>query len=140
MAIKTASTLTRSPTTDRSYAYTDQASITDTPATGDVWRFFVIPAGTEIRQIDIQNATLGTAAPFDLGFAPVDGSTGNATAFGSAIAGGTAHAAGANYDVLLATPVKVEVDSFLTATFGTINTGASGALTVRAGGILLGAK
>lgn len=138
MATVTASTLVRFPTSERSYAYTDQASITATPATGDVWRFLVIPAGTEVRSITIQNADLGTAAPLDLGFAPVDGSSGTADAFLNDYAAGTAAATGVTY--LLATPVKVEKDSFLQALFGTIDTGASGAVTIAVNGILLGAK
>ena len=138
MATVTASTLTRFPGSERSYVYRDQASITATPATGDIWRFFVIPAGTEIQAITIQNDDLGTAAPLDLGFAPVDGSSGTATAFLTAYAGGTASATGTTY--LLATPVKVEKDSFCQALFGTINTGASGAVTLAITGQLLGAK
>ena len=94
MATVTASTLTRAPVSERSYAYHDQASITATPATGDLWNFLVIPAGTEIRSFTVQNATLGTAAPVSLGFAPVDGSSGTAAAFVSAYAAGTAAAAG----------------------------------------------
>lgn len=140
MNIYTASTLTRSPATDKSYAYTDQGSVTLTPVTGDIANFFVIPAGTEIREVVINNADLGTAAPFDLGFAPLDGSAGNSTAFASAYAGGTAVTAGQPYQVILAAPVKVEKDSFLQAVFGTVSSGASGAVTIQAQGILLGAK
>lgn len=138
MATVTASTLTRFPSTERSYVYRDQASITATPDTGDVWRFFVIPAGTEVQSITIQNADLGTAAPLDLGFAPVDGSSGTTTAFLTAYAAGTAAATGVTY--MLATPVKVEKDSFCQALFGTVNTGASGAVTVALTGQLLGPK
>lgn len=140
MTIYTASTLTRSPATDKSYAYTDQGSVTLTPATGDVANFFVIPAGTEIREVVINNGDFGTAAPFDIGFAPLDGSTGNSTAFASAYAGGTAVTAGQPYHVILATPVKVERDSFLQAVFGTVSAGASATATIQAKGILLGAK
>lgn len=140
MATVTASTLTRAPVSERSYAYSDQASITATPGTGDLWNFLVIPAGTEIRSITIQNADLGTAAPLDLGFAPVDGSSGTAAAFLDDYAAGTAAAAGSAKTYLLATPVKVEKDSFLQAVFGTIDTGASGAVTVQINGKLLGPK
>lgn len=140
MSIYTASTLTRSPATDKSYAYTDQGSVTLTPATGDVVNFFVIPAGTEIREVVINNASLGTAAPLNIGYAPIDGSSGSATAFASAYAGGTAVTAGQPYHVILANPVKVEKDSFFQAVVGTVSSGASGAITVQAKGILLGAK
>jgi hypothetical protein len=138
MTLYTASTLTRSPATDKSYAYTDQGSVTLTPATGDVVNFLVIPAGTEVRSITIQNADLGTAAPIDIGFAPLDGSSGSSAAFASAYAGGTAAANGVT--TLFASPVKVEKDSFLQGVFGTVSSGASGALTVAVNGILLGAK
>lgn len=140
MATYTASTLTRSPATDKSYAYTDQGSVTLTPGTGDLVNFFVIPAGTEIREVVINNGDFGTAAPFDLGYAPIDGSAGSSTAFTSAYAGGTAVSAGQPYHVILASPVKVEKDSFLQAVFGTVSAGASATATVQAKGILLGAK
>ena len=140
MATVTASTLTRAPVSERSYDYSDQASITALPATGDLWNFLIIPAGTEVRSITIQNAGLGTAAPLDLGFAPVDGSSGTAEAFLNDYAAGTAAAAGSVKTYLLATPVKVEKDSFLQAVFGTINTGLSGAVTVQINGKLLGPK
>jgi len=140
MSLYTAPTLTRSPATDKSYAYTDQGSVTLTPATGDVVNFLVIPAGTEIREVVINNADLGTAAPINLGYAPLDGSAGSATAFASAYAADTAVAAGQPYHVILASPIKVERDSFLQAVFGTVTGGASGAITVQAKGILLGAK
>lgn len=140
MATVNASTLTRSPTASVTYAYADQASITGTPATGDLWNFLVIPAGTEIRSVTIQNADLGTAAPFDLGFAPVDGSAGTANAFLDDYAAGTAALPGAAKTYLLASPVRVEKDSFLQAFFGTIDTGAAGAVTVALNGLLLGAK
>lgn len=140
MATVNATTLNRAPVAERSYDYSDQATITATPATGDLWNFLVIPAGTEIRSITIQNADLGTAAPFDLGYAPLDGSTGDADAFLDDYAGGTAAAAGAAKTYMLATPVRVEKDSFLQALFGTIDTGASGAVTVAINGKLLGPK
>lgn len=140
MATVNAFTLSRSPVAERSYDYSDQATITAAPATGDLWNFLVIPAGTEIRSITIQNADLGTAAPFDLGYTPLDGSTGDADAFLDDYAGGTAAAAGAAKTYLLATPVRVEKDSFLQALFGTIDTGASGAVTVAINGKLLGPK
>lgn len=142
MATVNASTLTRAPVSERSYSYSDQASITATPANGDLWNFLVIPAGTEIRSITIQNADLDTSStgPMDLGYAPVDGSAGSAAAFLDDYATGTAVAAGAAKTYLLATPVKVEKDSFLQAVFGTIGTGASGAVTVQINGKLLGPK
>jgi len=140
MATVTATSLTRAPVSERSYAYSDQASITGTPATGDLWNFLVIPAGTQIESITIQNADLGTAAPLDLGYAPLDGSTGDADAFLNDYAAGTAAAAGATKTYLLAAPVKVEKDSFLQAVFGTIDTGASGAVTIAINGKLLGPK
>jgi|GEM_PF-4702507 len=140
MAIYTASTLTRSPTTEKGYVYNDQGSITLTAATGDTANFFVIPAGTEVREVVINNASLGTAAPINIGYAPVDGSTGSATAFASAFAAGTAVTTGQPYHIILATPVRVEVDSFLQGVFGTVSSASSGAITVQAKGILLGNK
>lgn len=141
---RTAATLTRFPSTERSYVYRDQGTITIpasgyTLATGDVWNFFVIPAGTEIHAITIQNDDLGTAAPVNIGFAPVDGSSGTATAFRTAYAAGTAAAAGVTY--MLATPVKVEKDSFCQGVFGPIDTPATEvSVTVALTGQLLGPK
>ena len=151
MATVSASTLTLSPTSERSYAYFDQATITAEPATGDIWRFFVIPAGTQIYEISVNNATLGTGAPGDVGYLPVDGSTGDADAFLNDFKFSIAHATVAAGDtandttgiatrLMLSSPVMVEKDSFLAITFGTINTGASGECTIRVNGKLLGPK
>jgi hypothetical protein len=151
MATVTATTLTRAPVSEKSYDYSDQASITAAPGTGDIWQFLVIPAGTEIHSIRIQNATLGTGAPGDLGYLPVDGSTGDADAFLDNFKFEVPHAGTTDgtkaldsdtlvFERLLATPVRVEKDSFLAITFGTINTGASGACTIAINGKLLGPK
>ena len=141
MPTVTASTLTRAPVAERSYAYSDQASITATPVNGDLWNFLVIPAGTEIRSITIQNASLGTTATINLGFAPVDGSAGTAAAFVSAYAAGTAAPAGSAKTYLLASPVKVEKDSFLQGVFTSVVAAISNpTMTVEIDGLLLGPK
>jgi hypothetical protein len=121
-------------------AWNEVGTVTLTPNTGDTVELFIIPAGTSVHLLSIQNASLGSAAPVSFGLQPTDGSTGNATAFVSAYAAGTATAAGSTYDILFGSPVLVEVDSFLFATFGTVTTGASGALTARVAGNLRGVK
>ena len=116
-------------------------TITATPATGDTWRFCKIPAGMRVLRVSVVNADLGTAAPADIGFAPVDGSTATTTAFATAAAWGTASTAGAPTTYTFAdAPVSVTEDSYLVATFGTINTGNSGAVSVIVEGELFGAK
>lgn len=114
-------------------------TITDTPATGDVWRMCKLPAGMKVTKVSITNADLGTAAPGDIGYLPVDGSSGSATAFASAYAAGTATVAGAPY-TLLFNGTEITKDSYLAITWGTINTGASGAVQVVVQGELFGAK
>ena len=102
--------------------------------TGDVLKFCVIPAGTVVDSVVVVNATLGTAAPGDIEFAPVDGST--KTTFASAFAFGTANASGA---LVAKKPVLVAKDSVLQVTLGTVNTGAAGEVTLVARGEGLGA-
>lgn len=111
-------------------------TLTDTPATGDEWRLCKLPAGMKVTAVVIKNADLGTAAPADIGYAPVDGSAGDADAFAAAVALGTANAGG----ILPQNGVEVPKDSYLTLTFGTIDTGASGAVHVSVYGELFGAK
>ena len=148
MATVTATTLTRAPVSERSYDYSDQASITATPAEGALWNFLVIPAGTEVRSITIQNEALASgqsaAAVFDLGYAAVDGTTGTgnkvADAFLNDYAGSSAAAAGSAKTYMLASPVKVEKDSFLQAVFAAPTGAQSGTVTIRINGKLLGPK
>ena len=103
-------------------------------ATGDVLRFCVIPAGTNVDSITVVNADLGTAAPGDIEFAPVDGST--KTTFASAFAFGTANA---NGSTVAKKPVLLAKDSWLQVTLGTVDTGSTGEVTLIARGEGIGA-
>ena len=103
-------------------------------ATGDVLKFCVIPAGTNVDSITVVNADLGTAAPGDIEFAPVDGST--KTTFASAFAFGTANA---NGSTIAKKPVLVTKDSWLQVTLGTVDTGSTGEVTLIARGEGIGA-
>lgn len=116
-------------------------TVTATPATGDVWRFCKVPAGMKVLRVQVVNEDLGTAAPADVGYVPVDGSSGSATAFASAAAWGTASTAGAPTTYAFAdSPVSVTKESYVIATFGTINTGNSGKVSIIVEGELFGAK
>ena len=112
-------------------------TVTATPATGDVWRLCKLPAGFKVVQVILANADLGTAAPADIGYEHIDGTTGDADAFGAAQALGTA--ATATIDYLHDAPVTLAKDSFLTLTFGTVDTGASGKVSVTVLGEIFGA-
>ena len=103
-------------------------------ATGDVLKFCVIPAGTNVDSITVVNADLGTAAPGDIEFAPVDGST--KTTFASAFAFGTANA---NGSTVAKKPVLLAKDSWLQVTLGTVDTGSTGEVTLIARGEGIGA-
>lgn len=152
MATVTATTLTLAPVSERSYAYSDRGSIAGTIADSDVWQFLVIPAGTEIHKISIQNASMGTSAPGDVGYLPVDGSTGDADAFLDNFKFEVPHASTTDgtkaldsdtlvYQYLFPTPVRVEKDSFLAITWGDITTAVSNAVcTIAIEGRYLGPK
>ena len=111
---------------------------TGTPATGDVWRLCKIPAGMKVLRITLVNADLGTAAPADFGYLPVSGATGDADAFLAAQALGTASTGTLKY--FGDAPVAITEDSYAALTFGTIDTGASGKVSVIVEGELFGAK
>lgn len=111
---------------------------TGTPATGDVWRMCKVPAGIKVIEVTVINADLGTSAPADFGYDHIDGSTGDdVDAFAAAQELGTAGTITSNK---AAAPVTIAKDSYITLTFGTINTGASGAVSVTVIGELFGAK
>lgn len=103
-------------------------------ATGDVLKFCVIPAGTKVDSIIVVNADLGTAAPGDIQFAPVDGSS--VTTFAAAFAFGTANANGA---LVAKKPVLLSKDCVLQVTLGTVDTGTTGEVTLIARGEGIGA-
>lgn len=124
-------------------AWEEIATVTfsSAPATGDLAEFLYIPNGVEIHSVEIVNTSLGSAAPINIGYQSTDGTTVNATAFASAYAAGTATSAGNTYTLLYGTPVAVDgFDAFLTATFGTVSSGASGSVTIRAIGKVRGVK
>jgi hypothetical protein len=112
-------------------------AVTATPVTGDVWRLCKVPAGIRVTSVVLVNADLGTSAPADIGFGHVDGTVGDVDAFGAAQELGTA---ATTVDYLGDAPVAIAKDSFITLTFGTINTGNSGKVSVIVTGELFGAK
>jgi hypothetical protein len=111
---------------------------TGTPGTGDVWRLCKLPAGAKVIRTTRINADLGTAAPADFGFEPIDGSTGDDNAFGDDLALGTASTGAVTY--FADAPVDVSRNSYVTFTFGTVDTGASGKVSVIIEAELFGAK
>lgn len=103
--------------------------------TGDVLRFCVIPAGTNVHRVTVVNASLGTTVPGDIQFAPTDGSS--ATTFSSAFAFQTANA---NGSAITKAPVLLAKDSWLQVTLGSVSSGGAAAVTLVAEGEGIGAK
>jgi hypothetical protein len=103
--------------------------------TGDILKFCVIPAGTNVHRITVVNASLGTTVPGDLEFAPTDGST--KTAFSTAFAFQTANA---NGSAVVKAPVLLAKDSWLQVTLGTVSAGGAAAVTLIAEGEGIGQK
>ena len=122
------------------YVYHDTATNTITAASAGAHNLLIIPAYTEITGISVENGDFGTSAPFDLGYAPTDGTTGDADAFLNDYAGGTATVAGAPYSVVLATPITLTKESYLKLTFGTVADGAETTITVSLTGFRTGLK
>ena len=104
-------------------------------ATGDVLKFCVLPAGTNIHRVTVVNATLGTTVPGDIEFAPTDGST-KTTFSSAAFAFGTANA---NGSTIAKKPVLLAKDCWLQVTLGTVSSGSTGAVTLIAEGEGIGA-
>lgn len=103
--------------------------------TGDVLRFGIIPAGTDVHAVTVVNASLGTTVPGDIEFAPVDGTT--KTTFSAAFAFQTANANGSR---VAKKPVKVLKDSYLQVTLGTVSAGGAAEVTLLAEGEGQGAR
>ena len=95
-------------------------------ATGDVLKFCVLPAGTNIHRVTVVNATLGTTVPGDIEFAPTDGST-KTTFSSAAFAFGTANA---NGSTIAKKPVLLTKDCWLQVTVGTVSSGSTGEVTL----------
>jgi len=106
--------------------------------TGDKLRICRIAAGTDVTKLNLKHASLGTTVPGDIGYEPVDGSAGNSTAFASAYALQTAQANGIM--LMMTDPVRVEKESFLTITLGTVTAGNTQAVSGVAEGVALGVK
>lgn len=115
--------------------YSGTLTPTANVATGDILKFCVIPAGTNVHRVTVVNATLGTTVPGDIEFAPTDGST--KTTFSAAFAFQTANANGSSVNKA---PVLLAKDSWLQVTLGTVSAGSTGAVTLIAEGEGIGAK
>ena len=111
------------------------------PVTSDILRLCVIPAGFRMYALLLAWASQGGTAPADWGFSPVSSNDGalaaNLTYFTSALAMATA-----NNGTILArfAEIKFEQDVFLTATFGTVATGAIGLVTATCMGVSEGVR
>lgn len=103
--------------------------------TGDVLKFCVLPAGTNVHRVTVVNASLGTTVPGDIEFAPTDGTT--KTVFSSAFALQTANANGSSINKA---PVLLAKDSWLQVTLATVSAGGAAAVTLIAEGEGIGAK
>jgi hypothetical protein len=101
-----------------------RAALTGTPATGDKWRMVPVPKGARMLSLVISNADLGTSAPGDVGW-----ETSDADAFIDDHAFGTASTGTAAAAAAIAGQTATTAADYLSITFGTISSGASGAVT-----------
>lgn len=105
----------------------------------DRLRPLIIPGGTLVTRLSLVNADLGTTYTADIGFAPVDGSAGSATAFAADLDLATARAATAPY-VQVYEGVEVARDSYLELDVKTLSAAAGGDVLCVVEGIGLGIK
>jgi hypothetical protein len=118
------------------------ATLTSASTNGDKYRPCRIAAGTKVTRVVIKNTDLDSnvspAIVCDIGFAPMDGSAGTATAFATA-ATILQGAATTTYEIF--PPVTVAKDSFLEVLVTTgPGTGATGTVSGKVEGECFGAK
>lgn len=108
------------------------ATITALPVTGDIWRFIKVPKGAKMLYLACTNASLGTDCPGTLGWESAD-----AGAFSTDVVWETANTLASISDTAnAATRLRVNTagvtaaEDYLSCTIGTVNTGASGAVTI----------
>lgn len=101
-----------------------RATITGTPVTGDIWRFVSVPKGARLRNAEVTNTDLGTDVPGTLGWESTD-----ADAFDTDVVLETAATTAVTDALIGAGPVTTSEDH-LSITIGTVDTGASGTVTI----------
>lgn len=120
----------------------DKATVTANLAIGDKVRCGIIPAGTLVDRLVINNGDLdgGTTLTDKIGYEPIDGSTGDDDAFCASGATTRRSAATTTYEFF--PPIKVTKDSFVTLTVVAAATslGASADVYAKMEGEILGAK
>lgn len=135
------------PGIDQAAVYFGTVSPGTATATGDVLRPCKMPGGLKVAALLINVRTaFGATAPASIGFAPVDGSTPDASVYSSpstqiAAATDTSHATTGTKVVMPQAGVFVTPkDSYLQVVFGTIVTGASGVADYTVLGEFVGSK
>lgn len=94
----------------------EHRKVNSKPNIGDVLRFMVLPAGTKVLDFHEVYGAFGTGVTASLGYLPVDGSAGNATAFKGATSIATA-----GDKRMSVSPVVLDKDSYIVATIGGAN-------------------
>jgi hypothetical protein len=125
--------------------YHGKATATSAAQTGDIVRFCVIPAGTELTDVLVKTTTaFGTTAPCTIRLASIDGSSdaviGASGATATLVGAGSTALQTVGNTVQPVTPVQVKSDCFLECLLGTVGTGAQGVATVTAYGMAYGAR
>lgn len=125
--------------------YSGKVTATSNAATGDVIRFCVVPAGTELADVFVKTTTsFGTTAPCTIRLASVDGASvpiiGGSGTTADLVAAGSTALQTAGSTVQPVTPVTTNVDCFLECLMGTVSGGAQGVAIVTAHGMGYGAR
>ena len=125
--------------------YNGKVTATSNAATGDVIRFCVVPAGTEVADVLVKTTTsFGTTAPCTIRLASVDGTSdaviGASGATADLVAAGSTALQTAGSTVQPVTPVLTKSDCFLECLMGTVSGGAQGVAIATVYGMALGAR
>ena len=125
--------------------YNGKVTATSNTATGDIIRFAVIPAGTEVADVLVKTTTsFGTTAPCTIRLASVDGASdaihGASGTTATLVAAGSTALQTAGNTVQAITPVQTKSDCFLECLMGTVSGGAQGVAVATLHGMGYGAR
>lgn len=125
--------------------YHGKVTASSNAATGDIIRFCVVPAGTEVADVLVKTTTsFGTTAPCTIRLASIDGASdaviGASGATATLVAAGSTALQTAGNTVQAVTPVTTKVDCYLECLMGTVSGGAQGVAVVTVHGMGYGAR
>ena len=127
------------------YGYHGKITASSNAATGDIMRFCVVPAGTEMIDVFVKTITsFGTTAPCTIRLASIDGASdaiaGASGATATLVAAGSTALQTAGNTVQAITPVTTKADCYLECLMGTVSGGAQGVAVVTVHGMGYGAR